>query len=61
MPTVLRVSDEGILRFKDSNARNGDKVSNFTIALKAAVDVERDAGGPGFLVHIKRLADDVEK
>lgn len=32
MPTILRVSDEGILHFKDSNARNGDKVSNFTNA-----------------------------
>ena len=32
-----------------------------SLALKAAVDVERDAGGSGFLVHIKRLADKVEK
>lgn len=38
-----------------------DEVSNFTIALNAAVDVERDAGGSAFLVHIKRLADEVEK
>ena len=62
MPTILRVSEEGIFRFRDGNANSGDKVSNFTIiSLKATVDVERDAGGSGFLVHIIRLADDVEK
>lgn len=59
MPAILRVSGEGIFRFRDGNASNGDKVSNF--ALKATVDVDRDAGGSGFLVHIKRLADEVEK
>ena len=40
MLTILKVSDEGIFRFKDSSTRNGDKVSNFTIALKASLDVE---------------------
>ena len=48
MPAILRVSEEGIFRFRDSNASTGDKVSNSTIALKATVDVERDAGGSGF-------------
>jgi len=61
MPAILRVSGKGIFRFRDGNANNGDKVSNFTIALKATVDADRDAGGSGFLVHIKCLADEVEK
>ena len=61
MPTILRVSEEGIFHFRDGNANCGDKVSNFTIALKATVDVKRHVGGSGFLVHIKRLADGVEK
>ena len=30
----------------------GTRCPIFTIALKAAVDVERDAGGSGFLVYI---------
>lgn len=61
MPSVLKVTESGIYRCKDSSSGGGDLVSNFTISLLATVHVDRDAGGPGFLAKVKRFPDEVEK
>lgn len=64
MPAELRVTDEGICRFKDDKDDKdeaGETVSNFSLSFLARVNVEREAGGPGFLVRVKRFPDYVER
>ena len=47
MPSVLlRVTERGIERCKDSSAVSGDIVSNFAISLLGTVHVDQDAGAP---------------
>ena len=60
MPAILRLTERGISRCKD-NSESGDVVSNFTISFLGTVDVDRDAGGPGFLARIKRFPDEIAK
>ena len=59
MPVELRNTESVISRFKDDNS-NGVAVSNFSLAFLAKVHVDRDAGGPGFLVKIERFLDMTE-
>ena len=40
---------------------NGEPVSNFTIKILGTVQVDRDAGGPGFIANLKRIPDGLEK
>ena len=62
MPAAeLRVGDQGICRFKDGKDEFREVVSNFSITLLARVNVEREAGGPGVLVRVKRFPDNVER
>ncbi len=59
---VLKVqSDAGIYRAKDANSTSGDLVSNFTLSFQGTVEVDRDAGGPGFLARIKRFPDAIQR
>ena len=59
MPAELRVIDEGISRFRDEAF--GEIVSNFSLYLLAGVNVDREAGGPGVLIRIRRFPDQVEQ
>ena len=61
MPAELKVTDSGIYRYKDAQSQDGECVSNFTLALLAKVNVDLDAGGPGFLVRLKRFPDNIER
>lgn len=61
MPAELKVTDEGIARFKDENDVAGEVISNFSMEFLANVNVELEAGGPGVLAKIKRFPDYVEK
>ncbi len=59
---VLKVqSDAGIYRAKDANSTSGDLVSNFTLSFQGTVELDRDAGGPGFLARIKRFPDAIQR
>ena len=61
MPATLKVMESGIVRCKDRSANVGEVVSNFTIRLLGTVDVDREAGGSGFLANIRRFPDEVER
>ena len=61
MPAELRVIDEGISRFRDEKDAFGEIVSNFSLSLLARVNVDREAGGPGVLIRIRRFPDQVER
>ena len=63
MPAVLKVTERGFHRCsgRDSDPNSGDVISNFTFTLLAAVQADRDAGGPGFLARVKRFSDQFEK
>ena len=61
MPAELRVTDEGICRFKDDKDEAGETVLNFSLSFLTRVNVEQEAGGPGFLVRVKRFPDYVER
>lgn len=53
-------NQEGI--FKISSQTDEEKlVSNFSIIIKAVVNVDTSGGGPGLLVGIVRLPDQTEK
>ena len=39
----------------------GEIVSNFSLSLLARVNVDREAGGPGVLIRIRRFPDQVER
>ena len=61
MPAELRVIDKGISRFRDEKDAFGEIVSNFSLSLLARVNVDREAGGPGVLIRIRRFPDQVER
>ena len=63
MRGVLKVTEQGFNQCsgKDSDPSSGDVISNFTFTLLAAVQAERDAGGPGFLARVKRFSNQLEK
>ena len=63
MPAVLKVTEQGFHRCsgRDSDPSSGDVISNFTFTLLAAVQADRDAGGPGFLARVKRFSDQFVK
>ena len=53
-------NQEGI--FKTCRQTDEEKlVSNFSIAIKAVVNVDTSGGGPGLLVGVVRLPDQTEK
>ena len=53
--------DIGICRVKNADSNNGEAVSNFAISLLGTVHADRDAGGPGFIAHMNRLPDGLER
>ena len=60
MPGLLKVlPDIGICRVKDADSNNGEAVSNFAISLLGTVQSDWDA--PGFIAHMKRLPDGLER
>ena len=60
--TKLIVGRDGICRVNE-RTDNSETIGNFTLDLVASVDGDKDAvaGGPGFLVHIQRFPDEVER
>ena len=60
--TFLKVTDEGIRRCKDSvNGDSGDAGFELHTFVAGESTCERDGGGPGFLVRIKRFPDQLQR